>query len=125
MTETPRRWFQIHLATAVVMTLAAGGMVGFNMQVREERDGPLSEIRGYGFPHIFYGDTYFVSIGFSEQGTTVVYQPSALDNVLATQHLRLGALAWDLLLALLAVVLCGAACEAHLRAWRRRPRERH
>jgi hypothetical protein len=33
----PRRWFQLHLSTVVVLTLVAGGLVGLNVTPRESK----------------------------------------------------------------------------------------
>ena len=44
MSEPKRRWFQIHLSTAVVMMLVAGALTGANLIERQSGD---SLVRGW------------------------------------------------------------------------------
>ena len=45
MIEKPRRWFQFHLSTAVVMMIVAGGLVYVNVTPRTTlRDGETGDV---------------------------------------------------------------------------------
>jgi hypothetical protein len=50
-----RRWFQIHLSTAVVLMFVAGAMIWVNLAWTEAAIAGLDHHRLIGFPFSFYG----------------------------------------------------------------------
>jgi hypothetical protein len=50
MSESPRRGFQIHLSTAVVLMVAAGGMLSMNLTPRNEKKEGHPRSLCYGWP---------------------------------------------------------------------------
>jgi hypothetical protein len=66
MSDKPRRWFQIHLSTAIMLVFVAGLFVHFNLKLRWAKGGNSSEwylrkgesifsmVRGWPFPVIKY-----------------------------------------------------------------------
>jgi hypothetical protein len=53
MSKKPkRRWFRFHLMTAVLMMVAAGGLIGQNAVIRETVE-EYRIVNGFGWPFIF------------------------------------------------------------------------
>jgi hypothetical protein len=75
----PRRWFQLHLSTAIVMMLVAALILYLNFipNVADALDDRVQEV-GYGFPWESFGIATFKS-GYREGGW--VWQYLVLDSI--------------------------------------------
>src|SRR4051812_47567723 len=66
MSEKPRRWFQIHLSTALLLMIIAGILLGLNVSFID--CGPVYEADGwcynykYGWP-VFVQSHHYVTLG--------------------------------------------------------------
>lgn len=57
MNDNPRRWFQIHLSTAIVLTFICGGIIGANF-IPITWDHPQYVARHYGWPWHAYSNGF-------------------------------------------------------------------
>lgn len=64
MSEKKRRWFQIHLSTAIVLMFVAGGLIYRNLCPYDV--GGFKEIIGWPFPLMFHRYGEYLPVGYYE-----------------------------------------------------------
>jgi hypothetical protein len=116
----PRRFFQIHLSTAVVLMFVAAGLLYLNLTPMP--NGYLSHgVNGSGRP---VSDTraaaYGCPIPFFYLGTTTLYYSNYPKTVSEYRDISPGLLALNVLANSLLLAATGSACEFLLRRRERR-----
>ena len=106
-----RRWFQFHLASAVVMLVVAGGLVGKNLKLR---DGGPEHYRPFsmGWPSTFAFEVYKFDGG--DPGTPKF-------GHFEWRWRLFPAAAINVAVGLGIVIAAGVAAETVLRFWKRAP----
>lgn len=106
-TPTPRRWFQFHLATAVLAMLVTGALIPLELRidrhVAETFSGiPIDRVEERGFPWVYSYQRFFDA----DWGSTIVVG----EKTFSVQHLLL-----DAVFGVLLVTAVAFTCEFILR----------